>query len=228
MSRDRHPPKPSDGGEMVTIQIPCESKFYVHANLLVHYSRYFKAALGAPMEEAKSMHFNLEEHASNNIMSIYIDWIYERGYTRQIPFRIKKLSAHELIAAWLLGDYLQTPKFQNDIMKHLYAAGSKNTSSDDMANAAVQHLGKGWVPAQCQMHKFLIDVLIRYISTPGVVEKTRVEALKHLNLDEVCAIGINFADRLARVKNEADRSWLTDVVENLFSFSGNFLVDEQF
>ncbi|KXJ89135.1 hypothetical protein Micbo1qcDRAFT_177606 [Microdochium bolleyi] len=78
----RHKVKPSiaDGSEIVTINIPSGKKYRVHAHLLAQYSDYFLKALNSGCQEARTLSFDIEEHASEISTSIIVDWVYAQSF----------------------------------------------------------------------------------------------------------------------------------------------------
>ncbi|RYP67040.1 hypothetical protein DL771_007459 [Monosporascus sp. 5C6A] len=124
-------PDATESTEIVTIQIPSGERYTVHARLLAHHSKYFRAALNGAMKEATTLHFDLTEHATEFTVALYVKWLYARStpyYTRDgaVPYSgwIGQTKYDEalgkLCMAWLLGDYLQAPEFKNLIIVLLH------------------------------------------------------------------------------------------------------------
>ena len=73
------------------------------------------------MKEASSLHFHLVEHATNDSMSSFVDWIYTTHHPeatqRRYAYEVKRL--HRVLHTWLLADYLQAREFQNFLVGKL-------------------------------------------------------------------------------------------------------------
>ncbi|RYP27713.1 hypothetical protein DL767_007550 [Monosporascus sp. MG133] len=116
-------PKIRDDGKQVTIEIPTGETFSSHADLLSHFSKYFRAALNSPMEESHTLHFELTEHATKMSMSFFVDWIYAKSSG---AYHWRQWQTHEvctedsLLEAWLLAEYLRVPEMQNDILRLIH------------------------------------------------------------------------------------------------------------
>ncbi|KAI0024746.1 hypothetical protein F4780DRAFT_724837, partial [Xylariomycetidae sp. FL0641] len=108
-----------------TIQTPSGKEYILHARPLAHLSSYFRAALnGEVFVESKTRHFSLSEHCDDRVMTLFTRWFYIYTAAGQevrrtgIPI-LGHFPASVLVKAWLFGDYLDMPSFQNDCARRL-------------------------------------------------------------------------------------------------------------
>ncbi|RYP76750.1 hypothetical protein DL769_003581 [Monosporascus sp. CRB-8-3] len=108
-------------------------------HLLSHFSKYFRAALNSPMEESRTLQFELIEHGTKMSMSFFVDWIYA---TSSGAYHWRQLQTHEvctedsLLEAWLLAEYLRVPEMQNDILRLIHNLIILKTWTEQLALSA--------------------------------------------------------------------------------------------
>ncbi|KAI1478949.1 hypothetical protein F4774DRAFT_426161 [Daldinia eschscholtzii] len=113
-------PEPSQGGRTVTIVVPSGKEFAVHAHLPAQYSEYFRRALNSQPEEAKAQRFSLDEPATEETVSLFVDWIYTRscgGLAFEDLFSHRKEG--DILFSCLLGEYIQAEDFQLEVIQSL-------------------------------------------------------------------------------------------------------------
>ncbi|RYO91642.1 hypothetical protein DL766_003179 [Monosporascus sp. MC13-8B] len=97
--------------------------FSAHADLLGHFSKYFRAALNSPMEESRTLQFELAEPATRLSISFFVDWIYatsSRAYHWRQWQTQEVCTEDGLLEAWLLAEYLRVSEMQNDILRLIH------------------------------------------------------------------------------------------------------------
>ncbi|KAI1808603.1 hypothetical protein F4811DRAFT_548606 [Daldinia bambusicola] len=130
-----HKEQQPDESSIVTITIPSGKKFTVHAHLLAQHSEYFRRALNSQFQEAKTLKFDLVEHATEKIVSNFVNWIYtvssatfvERTWLEYYVF--PEMDFKDLVHSWLFGEYLQAKEFQLSIVYFLAEWGHRDLGS---------------------------------------------------------------------------------------------------
>lgn len=106
-------------GETINVKFQGSDQVYgAHKHLLCIYSDYFKGALQGPWKEAETRTVTLQA-TDPEAYSIFNDWLYTQNINIEPPMEVvaKDVQSDALvIRAWLLGDYLLAPKFQNATM----------------------------------------------------------------------------------------------------------------
>lgn len=81
------------------------------------------------MKEATTLKFELVEHAKEEVVDLFVTWVYSRslpGYDWKSLKRDAKYASDKnsdtLILAWRLGDYLQSIEFKNDVLRLIHEA----------------------------------------------------------------------------------------------------------
>ncbi|KAI8966357.1 hypothetical protein F5Y11DRAFT_190275 [Daldinia sp. FL1419] len=147
---------PCDESFIVNITVPSGKEFSIHAHLLAKYSKYFQRALDSQFQEAKTLRFDLTEHATDETLSVFTNWVYAKsvssGNILIIHSILKECPGFALIKCWLFGEYIQAREFQNDIIETLPEA---NTTSTDAVNA--------WdsIPADSKFRQLLVSLFCK-------------------------------------------------------------------
>ncbi|KAI0429697.1 hypothetical protein F5Y09DRAFT_342476 [Xylaria sp. FL1042] len=127
--REGKTPEPEASSETVILRSRGTKNFVVHARPLAHLSKYFRTALNSGFQEASKREFELDVHCNEEILRIFTSWVYMRSsgvtyQTDELPF-LQELAQKLVIKAWLFGDYVQAPAFQNDMMILMVGVGNR-------------------------------------------------------------------------------------------------------
>ncbi|KAL8694755.1 MAG: hypothetical protein Q9218_000681 [Villophora microphyllina] len=98
---------------------PRQDKYVPHAELLCHWSPFFKAAITGKFEEAETGVIKLPNDEPR-VFDIFQDWLYNNSNKAVLnlgPFDAGDVSL--LLALWVFGDKYQVPGFQNAAMEAL-------------------------------------------------------------------------------------------------------------
>ncbi|KAI1267418.1 hypothetical protein F5Y18DRAFT_444308 [Xylariaceae sp. FL1019] len=161
---DKTPEPGTCGPEMVTLTSHGGSKtFYVPARLLAHVSEYFRAALNSNFLEGTTYEFTLTEHCDDTILAVFTKWVYTRTGNNLMEYDIRTTHVVEesysvVVKAWLFGDYIRAPEFQNDMMILI-----TEEDPSTMWDAAVLQEFWSRVPVKSKLDILFIDVLARAI-----------------------------------------------------------------
>ncbi|KAI3336694.1 hypothetical protein HD806DRAFT_528288 [Xylariaceae sp. AK1471] len=154
--REDRTPEPCTSDEMVTLTPPSGRRFLIHARPLAHLSRYFRTALNSQFREAKDRTFSLTEHCDDEVLEIFTKWTYLRSSAVEYSIGgggfMEDKSQHIAVKAWLFGDYMGAPDFQNDMMRYL-VYGDKLCFEYEIFQELGPHIPKG-----CRLEKFLVDM----------------------------------------------------------------------
>jgi hypothetical protein len=112
---------------------PDAERFLVHESLLIHYSKFFRAALTGHFKEAKEKTVTLE-YTKSNVFEFFVHWLYYQRFPDST-----KGDNSELVEAWtsgahaelgfhkkymidlyIPGDRYEVPKLRNDAMSHTF------------------------------------------------------------------------------------------------------------
>ncbi|KAI0118778.1 hypothetical protein GGR51DRAFT_554467 [Nemania sp. FL0031] len=154
--RGDHTPQPHESEEMVTINTPSGKQYLVHALTVAHLSDYFRAALNSNFVEGKKREFHLTQHCDDEVMKIFTSWLYLR--CTALEYNIGKTCFMQdvtlgiAVKAWLLGDYLLAPKFQNDMIRYIHKG---NMATD--GPKIIQEFGEQF-PEDSTLEKLFVDV----------------------------------------------------------------------
>ncbi|KAI1331124.1 hypothetical protein F5Y16DRAFT_395558 [Xylariaceae sp. FL0255] len=126
-------PEPGTCHEMVTLKATGGDKtFLVHAEILAHHSKYFRTALNSGFMEATTRTFTLTEHCDDDMLELFVSWVYKEDEEKREDWLNVYFYGNELegaIQAWLFGDYIQAPTFQNDIISCIIRAWEAGVNS---------------------------------------------------------------------------------------------------
>ncbi|KAI0969208.1 hypothetical protein F4678DRAFT_463472 [Xylaria arbuscula] len=119
--REFETPQPHTSTELVTFKSPDGKEVVLHARPLAHESLYFHTALNSSFQEATTRVFDLQEHCSDVVLEGFVTWVYLRSSgaaysVTTLPF-LDELCHQGLVRAWLFGDYIGAPAFQDDLMQ---------------------------------------------------------------------------------------------------------------
>ena len=84
--------------------------WYLPKNLLVHHSTFICAALEGRLGEANTTTITLPT-CTPHIFDYLVQWLFTGSF--KIKWKCHEFQAFELVAAWILGDYLGCPRFQD-------------------------------------------------------------------------------------------------------------------
>ncbi|KAI1355667.1 hypothetical protein F5Y01DRAFT_310549 [Xylaria sp. FL0043] len=148
-------PAPEESTETVILRSPSGKEFVLHARPLAHHSRYFRTALNSKFQEATTREFNFVEYCSDKVLRVFTRWIYLRSsglayQTVEVPF-LYKLGQAVVVEAWLFGDYIQAPLFQNEMMALMVAVSNKKFDIDLLP------LLVKMAPQDSPLRKYLVD-----------------------------------------------------------------------
>ncbi|RYP33585.1 hypothetical protein DL767_004700 [Monosporascus sp. MG133] len=186
-------PDAAESTEIVTIQIPSGEKFHVHAHILAHHSKYFRAELQNPKKETAELHFYLTKHANKFTVTFFVKWLYVRptlGRNSVEETILKTFVDQEnqgaaigtLCSTWLFGDYLQAPEFKNLALELL----SYTLPFRIIGNDQLHHLPPclGAIDPSSKLHDLLVASLASVIGASGAMGVTEVDLiLEKLNAD---------------------------------------------
>ncbi|KAI9715725.1 MAG: hypothetical protein M1828_000740 [Chrysothrix sp. TS-e1954] len=124
--RPKHegPPRSCLEGESIKIVIGSDdpSIFYVHRQLLCHYSSFFKKALCGKFAEASSDTINLEEDDPKTF-AIVRDWLYSGNDA------LGQISYRATCEIWVFADKYGMPVMQNHIINEIFSRRNVDTRS---------------------------------------------------------------------------------------------------
>ncbi|KAI1126670.1 hypothetical protein F5Y10DRAFT_206846 [Nemania abortiva] len=111
--------------EMITIETSSGTQYIVHARPLAYLSLYFFIELNDNYQGPTTRTFRLNEHCENKVLEIFIDWMCFRNTVGRDridrEFFLQGIPLTIAVKAWLLGAYLQSPDFQDDMMRYIMA-----------------------------------------------------------------------------------------------------------
>ncbi len=112
-----------------------KQRFGIHKDLVCFHSPYFKGAFEGHFAEAKSGEVVLED-VRPEVFGIFVHWLYTKSIDETIcidtpfdvieKFKKEAESNGNLFEAWLLAEYLQVPKLQNQIIRLLIEKSHKS------------------------------------------------------------------------------------------------------
>ncbi|KAI0816783.1 hypothetical protein GGR55DRAFT_674976 [Xylaria sp. FL0064] len=148
-------PAPKASTETVIIRTPSGKEFILHARPLAHQSRYFRTALNSKFQEATTREFNMIEHCHDEILGALTSWVYLKSIgvsyrALGLPF-LWGLGQILMVKAWLFGDFIQAPAFQNDVMKWIV-----NVSNSDFNVKLFELLGSS-IPEHSPLEDYFVD-----------------------------------------------------------------------
>ncbi|KAI0907965.1 hypothetical protein F4823DRAFT_640722 [Ustulina deusta] len=163
--REGRTPEPCISVETVTLRSPSGEEFVVLARPLAHLSKYFRTALNSSFQEATTRVFDLVEHCDDKILQAFTNWVYLRSsgapYSPlSVPF-MSRLSLRTVVKAWLFGDYIRAPAFQNDMMVLILDVGNEQFNE-----CVFKSVGQS-VPENSPLERFLVDRLCSLIFYHG-------------------------------------------------------------
>ncbi|KAF2972118.1 hypothetical protein GQX73_g1480 [Xylaria multiplex] len=148
-------PEPCISTETISLKSPSGKEFILLARPVAHLSKYFRTALNSTFREASNPLFLLTEHCNDEVLGAFTNWTYLRS--SGIPYDVEDvsflmdLSQGNQVIAWLFGDYIQAPEFQNDIMRRMLLA-----ASFCLSGSILQDLGP-IIPEDSRLEKYIVD-----------------------------------------------------------------------
>ncbi|KAI0596813.1 hypothetical protein F4775DRAFT_603219 [Biscogniauxia sp. FL1348] len=212
----KHRPKPSESYDIVTIAVPTGERYAAHTHLLEGYSKYFGRALRNDMEEAKTRHFDLVEHATADTVSFFINWLYKQDDERPNILKwvqSKSLTSEFLIKTWLFADYIQAPHLQNDMISSLYT--HYNSNKPNVAKRLEELLLLNPPPAS-GLYRLIAKEIARGLSSKSVSSKNREEWIRMLDMETLTAVVQLLVKRHADLEKENTKG-------NLYTASTEYL-----
>ncbi|KAI0542258.1 hypothetical protein GGR58DRAFT_453282 [Xylaria digitata] len=153
--REDKTPEPCTSAETIILKSLSGKEFLVHARPVAHLSGYFRTALNSAFLEATTREFHLTEHCNDEILGVFANWTYLRssgaGYDVEDISFLMNLSPKNQVIAWLFGDYIRAPAFQNDIMRRMLLV-----DSGYFGGSILQDLGP-MIPEESCLEKFIVD-----------------------------------------------------------------------
>jgi hypothetical protein len=203
----------SDSTDIATIQNPGGSQFTVHAAILAHYSSYFRRALNSSFVAGETCIIRLDKRIDDDALKLFMDWLYMASSGQRVEdndyFRFcYGYSAY--IAAWILGDSIQAPSFQNDMMRCILIRGDSLPLRLYITNVKLpgeDGLQFPWetIPTDSALEAFLLDVVCSYLLV--VQQNVMEERLNELPLNIAAKLSLLLLRRLPEPKvDEADSS----------------------
>ncbi|RYP73473.1 hypothetical protein DL770_007766 [Monosporascus sp. CRB-9-2] len=186
-------PDATESTEIVTIHIPSGEKFHIHAHILAHHSKYFRAELKDPTKEAAKLCFHLTKHAIKFTVTFFVKWLYVRptlGHNLDAETIRNIFVGQEnqggildkLCSTWLLGDYLQAPEFKNLVLVLLNYMSPFKSIRDDPLRHLCPCLGA--IDPTSKLHDFLVASLASLMGDSEAMEMTGVDViLERLDAD---------------------------------------------
>ncbi|RYP92473.1 hypothetical protein DL770_001419 [Monosporascus sp. CRB-9-2] len=197
-------PKIMDDGKQVIIEIQTGETFSAHADLLSHFSKYFRAALNSPMEESRTLQFELTEHVTKTSMSFFVDWIYARSSG---AYHWRQWQTHEvctedsLLEAWLLAEYLRVPEMQNDILRLIHNLVILKTWTEQLALSA-RVLTMDAILSHTGLYRYFSTMCARSVFRRGVSLEDRERFLIPLDSDGRLAVLQRLSEWLAELEKK--------------------------
>lgn len=112
-------------------------------------------ALNSNFKEGQTRTFHLTQHCDDDVVGIFTNWIYLRSLTWHYEiaetFVIKGMNPTVAAKAWLFGDYILAPKFQNDMMLYISKSNLSISGPEIM-----QQIGPH-TPEGCALEEFLVE-----------------------------------------------------------------------
>ncbi|RYP76337.1 hypothetical protein DL771_001776 [Monosporascus sp. 5C6A] len=195
-------PKIMDDGKRVTIEIPTGETFSAHADLLSHFSKYFRAALNSPMKESRTLQFELTEHATKTSMSFFVDWVYatSSGTYHWRQWQIHEVCSEDsLLEAWLLAEYLRVPEMQNDVLRLIHNLIILKTWTEQLALSA-RVLTTDAILPHTGLYRYFSTICARSVFRRGVSSEDRERFLIPLDSDGRLAVLRRLSEWLAKLE----------------------------
>lgn len=190
-------------GERVTVKIPSGEVFSIHADLLGHYSRYFRAALNSPMKESLTLRFELAaELASPSSVSFLEAWVGARAspWYNWAQWQSHEVYGEEnLVDAWLLGEYLSMPEMQNDALRLLHKLLVPKMWLEQLEISA-RGLANARVGTGTGLHRYFAAIHARSIYRSSVPSERRERSLAELDPDGLEAVLRSLTGRMAQLE----------------------------
>ncbi|KAK7750638.1 hypothetical protein SLS62_007485 [Diatrype stigma] len=206
--------------ERVAIQIPSGEVFSIHADLLGHYSRYFRAALNSPMKESLTLRFELAaDLASHSSVSFLEAWVRARAspWYNWAQWQSHAIySEANLVDAWLLGEYLAMPELQNDVLRLIHKLLVPKTWLAQLEISA-RGLANARVGTRTGLHRYFAVIHARSIYRSTVSRERRERSLAELDPDGLEAVLRSLAGRMAQLE--------TMQLRQLFRITHHFQLD---
>ncbi|KAI5923582.1 hypothetical protein F4810DRAFT_710326 [Camillea tinctor] len=212
-------PQESEGHHTITISIPSGTKYAAHTHLLVEYSKYFKKALKNDMEEARTRHFDLEIHATEETLSLFIDWLYKQDDEDSVVLswvKDEKLSSEFLIRVWLFADYIQASNLQNDMISLL--CSYYNSNQPDFGKR-LEELLLWNPPSGSGLYRLMIKEIARGLSNMCITNEEREEWLRMLDRETLYAVTRTILQRDVDLANEYANNNINNVAPKYFNWS---------
>ncbi|TGJ87729.1 hypothetical protein E0Z10_g1040 [Xylaria hypoxylon] len=164
--REATTPEPCMSSETLTIMSPSGKEFVLLARPVAHLSKYFRTALNGGFQEAKNRVFYLVEHCNDEVLGVFANWTYLRSsgvvYNLDKVAFMSGLTQENKVKAWLFGDYIQAPVFQNDMMQSMLMKGSGSLS-----DSIFRDLGPT-IPNNSPLKRYFVDEFcFRLTQWPG-------------------------------------------------------------
>ncbi|KAI1313653.1 hypothetical protein F5Y03DRAFT_337319 [Xylaria venustula] len=153
--REDNPPEPCISTETVTLRSPTGTEFVLHARPLAHLSSYFRTGLNSEFQEATTRVFDLKEHCDDKVLQAFTNWVYLRSSgvdydVDEVPF-LSRLCQATTVKAWLFGEYICAPAFQNTMMKLMV-----NVHNEKFDRSLFKRVGESSLE-NSPIEKYLVD-----------------------------------------------------------------------
>ena len=101
-----------DNDSFVTIGVgPQNVRFRIHKTLLMHYSGYFRGALGSNFKEAREQLVRLDDESAE-IFGFFKRWLYS-DHIADTPTAEIQIRSHKLVELYLFGERRIVPELQD-------------------------------------------------------------------------------------------------------------------
>ncbi|KAI1170733.1 hypothetical protein F4777DRAFT_101741 [Nemania sp. FL0916] len=174
----RLPTAPSlgDSADIVTLDFDSLSpacrgnsggKFVVHALPLAHHSRYFRNKLNVLHARNEPYAITVPANFKPKVVQIFVDWVYIQSTMSGILPSNNDVSTSYMppvsritsVECWVFGDYIEAPRFQNDIVKLIL--NQQSPSPPWVGSLGSEHWAS--IPQESPLESLLLDSLCRYL-----------------------------------------------------------------
>ncbi|KAH6659410.1 hypothetical protein BKA67DRAFT_652640 [Truncatella angustata] len=121
---------PTEPMTIVHIEVPDGKVYPVYAELLIHFSDYFRVALSDRWKQSETLKLKLIDREWSSVFPLFVHFITRMKIQKTsltepvleiwgnevIYEDYQRPTWRECVNLWLLGDYLQAPKLQNNVI----------------------------------------------------------------------------------------------------------------
>ncbi|TGJ87723.1 hypothetical protein E0Z10_g1039 [Xylaria hypoxylon] len=167
-------PTPVDSTKFVMIE-SSDTQVTVHAPLLAYHSQHFRRILNNLPLGKETHSVRIDKPFHGDVLQLFVDWVYMKSAEQVLEDKSNGIASkyrHSVfVQAWVFGDYIHAPIFQNDVAFYIMWA---NTGSFDW----IKDMEAQWdyVPRGSTLESLLMNMVCETL-----IESYPDEVKEHLN-----------------------------------------------